>query len=67
MRVAMLFVAMLGLSACGGGEKTVVVEPKPAASTIVVPPQQTVVVPQGATVICPNGSTAVYSSGAYRC
>jgi hypothetical protein len=69
MRVAILFAAMLALSACGGGDgdKTGVVQPDPA-QTVVVPDQSpTVIVPQGATVICPNGSTAVYSDGVYRC
>jgi hypothetical protein len=62
MRVAMLFVAILGLSACTDGE-TVVVQPDP-------PPPQTVVVPAEqppALVICPSGSTAVYVDGVYRC
>jgi hypothetical protein len=68
MRVSLLFLAVLGLSACGGGDgdKTVVVEPKPA-QTVVVPQQPTVIVPQGATVICPGGNTATYSDGVYRC
>ena len=68
MRVPILFVAALGLSACGDGEKTVVVQPEPA-QTVVVPAQQppVVVVPEGATVICPDGSTAVFSDGVYRC
>ena len=68
MRIAILFVAALGLSACGDGEKTVVVHPEPA-QTVVVPAQQTpvVVVPEGATVICPDGSTAEFSDGVYRC
>jgi hypothetical protein len=68
MRVSILFVALLGLTACGDGEKTVVVQPEPA-QTVVVPAQQppVVVVPEGATVICPDGSTAVFSDGVYRC
>jgi hypothetical protein len=68
MRIALLFVVVLGLSACGDGEKTVVVQPEPA-QTVVVPAQQppVVVVPEGATVICPDGSTAELSDGVYRC
>jgi hypothetical protein len=67
MRVALLLVAVLGLSACGDGERTVVVQPEPA-QTVVVPPQQpTIVIPEGARVICPSGSAAVYSDGVYRC
>jgi hypothetical protein len=67
MRVAMLVVAVLGLSACDDGERTVVVQPEPA-QTVVVPQQQpTVIIPQGATVICSDGSTAVFSDGVYRC
>lgn len=68
MRGVVLFVAMLGLSACGDGEKTVVVQPQPA-QTVVVPADQppVVVVPEGATVICPDGTTAELSGGAYRC
>ncbi len=56
----LVFIASLGLAACGHDD----------AKTVVVQPQQqptTVIVPQGATVICPNGSTAIYSAGAYRC
>ena len=68
MRVAMLFVALLGLSACGSdGDKTVVVEPKPAQTVVVPQAAPTVVVPQGATVICADGHTATYSDGVYRC
>jgi hypothetical protein len=60
MRSTLVLVMVgLGLAACGGGEKTVVV-PQAAPAT-------TVVVPQGATVVCPNGSSAVFSDGAYRC
>ena len=68
MRVAILFVAVLGLSACGDGERTVVVQPEPA-QTVVVPAQQppVVVVPEGVTVICPGVSTAEFSDGVYRC
>lgn len=60
MRAALvLAVVGLGLTACGGSDRTVVV-PQPQTAT-------TVIVPQGATVICPNGRTAVMSDGAYRC
>lgn len=67
MRVAMLFVAVATLSACGDGDKTVVVEPEPAQTVIVPQQPPTVIVPQGATVVCPDGSTAEFSDGAYRC
>lgn len=60
MRAALvLAVVGLGLTACGGGDRTVVV-PQPQTAT-------TVIVPQGATVVCPNGRSAVLSDGAYRC
>jgi ABC-type glycerol-3-phosphate transport system substrate-binding protein len=62
MRAALaMMIVGLGLAACGGGERTVVV-PQAAAA-----PSTTVVVPQGATVICPGGRTATFSDGAYRC
>ena len=69
MRIAMVFVAMLALSACGDGEKTVVIQPDPPAQTVVVPAEQppALVVPQGAKVICPNGTAAVYVEGVYHC
>lgn len=60
MRAALvLAVVGLGLTACGGSDRTVVV-PQPQTAT-------TVIVPQGATVICPNGRSAVLTDGAYRC
>jgi hypothetical protein len=70
MRVAaMLFVAILGLSACTDGETVVVQPDPPPPQTVVVPAEQppALVVPQGAKVICPSGSTAVYVDGVYRC
>ena len=64
----MLFVALLALSACGDGEKIVIIQPEPS-KTVVVPAQEPpdVVVPEEAKVICPDGSTAAFSDGVYRC
>ena len=55
--------APLALAACGGGEdRTVVVNPAPAAqpSSMVVQPGATVVVPPSSTVtrVCPPGAVA---------
>lgn len=61
MRAALVLMLVgVGLAACGGGERTVVVPQAASAPT-------TVIVPQGATVICPSGRTAIFSDGAYRC
>jgi len=73
-----IIVATLGLSACGGDDRPIVVIPQaaaPASAPVIVPqgtatPQgsyATVGMPEGVTVICPGGKLATFSDRAYHC
>ncbi|MCC7046522.1 MAG: hypothetical protein IT562_07420 [Alphaproteobacteria bacterium] len=57
----MVVLAPLALAACGGEDRTVVVNPSPAPTAptaTVVPPGSTVVVPQSGIRVCPPGAVA---------
>ena len=54
--VALLSPMVLGLAACGDDDKTVVVNPQPAATVVQPAPSTTVVTPGGTTKVCPAGS-----------